>query len=129
MVIDTSAICAILFNESDAAVFEAAIAKDSIRLMSTANILESAIVIEARYGEVGGREFDLLLHKASVERVAFSIEQIEIARHAWQRYGKGKHLASLNLGDCFAYSLSMISGEPLLFKGADFAQTEIKRYL
>ncbi len=82
-------------------------------------------MIEARYGEAGGRELDLLLHKAGIEVVAFDAEQMELARHAHRRFGKGHHAAGLNFGDCFAYALSRRSGEPLLYVGEDFSQTDI----
>jgi ribonuclease VapC len=128
MVIDTSALVAILYDEPDAEQFEIAIESDPTRLMSTASVLETSIVVEARFGETGGRELDLLLHKARVEIVAVTIEQMEMARHAFRTYGKGRHPAGLNYGDCFAYALSKTSGEPLLFKGDDFNQTDVEQY-
>jgi len=88
--------------------------------------LEAAIVVEARFGEAGGRELDILLHKAGIELVAFDAEQMELARHAYRRFGKGRHEASLNFGDCFAYALSRRSSEPLLFVGDDFGKTDIE---
>lgn len=126
MVIDTSAIIAIAFNEPDAFEFEQRIADDPVRLMSAANVLEAAMVIETRLGEAGGSELDLWLHKADVEVVAVEAEHADLARRAWRRYGKGRHMAGLNYGDCFAYALATATGEPLLFKGNDFAQTDIK---
>ena len=125
MVIDTSALLAILFNESDTEYFEAAIAADLTRLMSTASVLETSIVVEARLGEAGGQEFDLLLQKAQITIVPFTAQQTEVARHAYRVYGKGRHVAGLNYGDCFAYALARATDEPLLFKGNDFSQTDI----
>ena len=125
MVLDTSAILAILFDEPDAELIEDAIAEDPIRLLSAAAFLETAIVVEARIGENGGRELDLFLHAAGVDVVAVDAEQAEIARQGWRRFGKGRHPASLNFGDCFSYALSLTSGEPLLFCGEDFAQTDV----
>ena len=125
MVLDTSAVLAILFNEPEAAAIETAIEGDSVRLMSAASALEAAIVVEARYGEPGGRELDLLLHKARIDLVSFDSAQVELARHAYRRFGKGRHPAGLNFGDCFAYALSRRSGEPLLFTGDDFSRTDI----
>jgi ribonuclease VapC len=93
--------------------------------MSTASYLKAAIVIEARFGEPGGRELDLWLHRAGVDLVAVDADQAEVARSAYRRYGKGRHRAGLNYGDCFAYALSKVSGEPLLFKGDDFGHTDI----
>ena len=129
MVIDTCALVAILFDEPDAEHFEIAIESDPTRLMSTASVLEASIVVEARLGEAGGRELDLLVHKARIEVVAVTVEQLEVARHAFRTYGKGRHPAGLNYGDCFAYALSKTSGEPLLFKGDDFNQTDVEPYV
>lgn len=126
MVIDTSALLTILFAEKDAERFEEAIAEDSVRLISAATVLETAIVVEARLGEAGGREFDLLLHKAEIDVVGVVADQVEVARQAYRRFGKGRHPAGLNFGDCFSYALSKTSGEPLLFKGDDFARTDVE---
>ena len=125
MVLDTSAILAILLNEPEAPAFHLAIEADPVRLLSAANLLETAIVIEARVGEAGGRELDLLLHKAAVEVVAVDAAQAGLARHAYRQFGKGRHLAGLNYGDCFAYALAQSAGEPLLFKGDDFSKTDV----
>lgn len=127
MVLDTSAVLAVLFNEAEAEELEAAIDEDPVRLMSAASYLESAIVVEARLGASGGREFDLLVHKAGIEVVVVTREQAEVARDAWRRFGRGRHEAGLNFGDCFAYALAATSGEPLLFKGGDFATTDVAR--
>jgi ribonuclease VapC len=125
MVIDTSALVAMLGDEPEAERFEAAVAADHVRLMSTASYLESAIVIESRFGEPGGRELDLWIHRAAVDLVAVHPEQAEAARVAYRKYGKGRHRAGLNYGDCFSYALARISGQPLLFKGDDFPHTDI----
>jgi ribonuclease VapC len=127
MVIDTSAILALLFNEPEADDIEVALDDDRVRLMSVVSGVEAAIVVEARLGPDGGREFDLLLHKAGIELVATTAEQADAARHAWRRFGKRRHHANLNFGDCFAYALAATTGEPLLFKGDDFAQTDVAR--
>ena len=126
MVIDTSAIAAILFDEPDAAALEGKIADDPVRLMSAATFLEATIVIEARLGDPGGREFDLWLHRAEVEIFPVDAEQADIARRAWRRYGRGRHPAGLNYGDCFSYALAATHDEPLLFKGDDFTKTDVK---
>jgi ribonuclease VapC len=126
MVIDTSAIMAIALAEPEAVMFEAKIIADPIRLISAATLLEAAMVIEARSGEAAGRELDLWLHKARVEIVAVDARQAEIARRAWRRYGKGRHPAGLNHGDCFSYALAMVRAEPLLFKGEDFSKTDVR---
>ncbi len=125
MVIDTSAIVAIALDEPEAPAFEQRIADDPIRLMSAATVLEAAMVIETRLGEAGGSELDLWLHKVGVEIVPVGTEHADRARRAWRRFGKGRHPAGLNYGDCFSYALAVLTGEPLLFKGSDFAQTDI----
>lgn len=129
MVIDTSAIIAMLTDEPEAEQFEVAVAADPVRLMSTASYLESAIVIEARFGEPGGRELDLWLHRAGVDLVAVDHDQADAARLAYRSYGKSRHNGALNFGDCFAYALAKISGHPLLCRGDDFAHTDIDRVL
>ncbi|MDB5523411.1 MAG: vapC [Rhizobium sp.] len=126
MVIDTSAIVAIASNEAEAETFERKIADDPVRFISAATWLEASIVLEARLGEAGASEFDLWLHRGGVEMVAVDKEQIEAARRAWRRFGKGRHPAGLNFGDCFSYALARTRGEPLLFKGDDFARTDIE---
>jgi ribonuclease VapC len=125
MVLDTSALLVILLGEPEASVFADIISQDPKRLLSAGSALELMIVIEARKGEAGGRELDLLLHRAKIDIVPFDNEQAEIARTAWRRFGKSNHPAGLNYGDCFAYALAKISGERLLFKGNDFCQTDI----
>ena len=126
MVIDTSAIAAILFDEPDAAALEGKIVDDPVRLMSAATFLEATIVIEARLGDPGGREFDLWLHRAEVEILPVDAEQADMARRAWRRFGRGRHPAGLNYGDCFSYALAATHDEPLLFKGDDFPKTDVK---
>jgi ribonuclease VapC len=125
MVIDTSALIAILLQEREAETFARSIAADPRRLISVFNWLETSLVVEAKKGEAGGRELDLLLHRAQIETVAMNPDQAELAKRAWRLYGKGIHPAGLNIGDCCAYALSKYSGEPLLFKGQDFSQTDI----
>ncbi len=125
MVIDSSAIVAILFGEEDAERFGAAIESDPTRLMSAASVLEASIVVERELGEEGERELDLLLLRAGIETVAFGEQQLRVARHAFRSYGKGRHAAGLNFGDCFCFAVSKTTGEPLLFKGADFAKTDV----
>lgn len=125
MVIDTSAVLAILLNETIAPAIETALGGDRVRLMAAPSALEAAIVIEARFGEVGGRELDLLLHKAGIELVSFDADQMALARRAYRRFGKGHHEAALNFGDCFSYALSQRTGEPLLYVGNDFGKTDI----
>jgi ribonuclease VapC len=125
MVIDTSAIVAILFGEPEADAFAEAIEGDPVRLISAASALEAAMVVESELGEEGGRELDLLLHKAQITISPFGPDQLAAARFALQAFGKGRHPAGLNFGDCFAYALSKTTREPLLFKGGDFVKTDI----
>ena len=125
MVIDTSALTAILFGEPEASAFASVLATGSPRLVSAVSALEAAIVVEARKGPAGSRELDLLIHAAQLEVVALTPEQVDVAREAWRRFGKGRHPAGLNLGDCCAYALARTSAEPLLFKGDDFARTDV----
>ena len=124
MIVDTSAILAVLFREDDAPEFENLIATSPCR-MSVANVLESVMVVEGRGGRAAGRALDAFLASAAIEAAPITTDQLEIARDAWRRYGKGNHPAALNLGDCFAYALASASGEALLFKGNDFAQTDV----
>lgn len=125
MVIDTSALVAILLDEPERRSFVEAIAADPVRLLSAGSLVECGILIEARRGEHAGRELDLFLHRARVVVVPVDERHVELARHAWRKYGKGRHPAGLNYGDCFAYALAADRGEPLLFKGEDFARTEL----
>lgn len=127
MVLDTSAILGILLDEPERRSFNEMIEADYTRLMSAATFLEAALVIESRRGEAGAREFDLFVHRAQISVVPVDAEQAEIARGAWRKYGKGRHPAGLNYGDCFTYALARISGEPVLAKGGDFRQTDLKR--
>jgi ribonuclease VapC len=125
VVIDTSALLAILLGEPEAAAFAGAIEADDMRLLSAVSFLEAAVVMESRKGPSGSRELDLLLHRAALDVVPFDREHAEAARGVYSRYGKGRHTAGLNFGDCCAYALAALSGEPLLFKGDDFAKTDI----
>jgi ribonuclease VapC len=125
MVIDTSAVLAILLDEPERRRFNETIQADPKRLISAATVLESGIVLEARGGELAGREMDLFLHRARFEVTPVDADQVEIARAAFRKFGKGRHPAGLNFGDCFSYALAKASGQPLLFKGEGFAQTDI----
>ena len=127
MVIDTSAVVCILLGEADAGRIATAMETGSPRLMSAANLLEASIVIEARKGDAGGRELDLLMYRSEIEIVAVDRIQAEAARAAWRMFGKGRHPAALNYGGCFAYALAKIQRMPLLFCGDDFSRTDITR--
>jgi len=126
MVVDTSAILAILGNEPERRRFNEAIEASDIRSMSTASFVESSIVLEMRYGYDGVRDLDLFVATAEITLVPVDSDQAHIARQAFRDYGKGRHPAALNFGDCFAYALAKATGEPLLFKGEDFSKTDIE---
>ena len=125
MIIDTSAIIAILFREPDADHFISAIAGASSRRMSAATLLETIIVLESRSGPAAAHELDAFLRRARIELESVTPEQAQTARQAWRRFGKGNHPAGLNFGDCFAYALAIATREPLLFKGRDFGLTDV----
>ncbi len=127
MTLDTSAVLAILQDEPERSQFVSSIEQASRRLMSAVSVLEAAMVLEGRRGEDAGVDLDLFLLRASVETVPFDAEQLHLARSAFRRFGKGRHTAGLNFGDCAAYALAQCSGEPLLFKGTDFAATDVPR--
>ena len=125
MIVDTSAIMAILFGENDWERYHRTIAAASSCRMSVVSFIEATIVLESRSGVSAGQELDAYLEEATVELVPVTAEQAQVARRAWRRFGRGNHPAALNFGDCFAYSLADMTGEPLLFKGDDFALTDI----
>lgn len=125
MVVDPSALIALLTMEPEAARIAMALEADPVRLISAASVVEAGLVIESRFGEAGGRELDLLIAKADLSIEPFTAEQSDFARDAWRQYGRGRHPAALNLGDCFSYALAKAAGEPLLFKGDDFRQTDV----
>ena len=126
MVVDTSAVLAVLLDEPASAQITARLEAADLKLMSAASLLEAAIVIEHRKHEAGGRELDLFLYRSEIEIVPVDQSQVEIARQGWRRFGKGRSPASLNYGDCFAYALAKSRQLPLLFVGNDFAQTDIE---
>ena len=125
MVIDTSALVAILNDEPERPGLAAAIERDPARLVSAVSLFEASVVVQARYGEDGVDDLDLLLAKMGAEIVAFLPEDVPLVRQAYRDYGKGRDRAGLNFGDCFAYALSVKTGEPLLYKGDDFARTDV----
>jgi ribonuclease VapC len=125
MVIDTSALVAILQREPERRRFIEAIEAADTRLMSVATFVEISIVVEARHGAEGLRDLDHFIARAGIELVAVDVEQGATARRAFSRFGKGRHAAGLNYGDCFSYALAISTGKPLLFKGDDFTRTDI----
>jgi ribonuclease VapC len=127
MVIDTSAVLAILQDEPERRAFNEAIEAADSRALSVASFVKLSIVIEARFGAEGVGHLDRLLERAGVKVVPVDLEQGRLARQAFSRFGKGRHEAALNFGDCFSYALAQVLGEPLLFKGEDFARTDVAR--
>lgn len=126
MIIDTSAIIAILRNEPEAETCALAIEKAARRRISAANFLEAAVVIDGSRDAVASRRFDELVATAQLTVEPVTEAQARIARDAYRDFGKGSgHPAGLNFGDCFAYALAKVTGEPLLFKGEDFAHTDV----
>jgi ribonuclease VapC len=126
MIVDTSAIVAILRNEPDAESFARAIAGSRVRRLSAVNYVESAVVMDGSRDAVASRKFDDFFREASFTVEAVTVEQARIAREAYKDFGKGSgHPARLNFGDCFSYALAKTTGEPILFKGQDFSQTDL----
>jgi len=126
VIIDSSALIAILRAEPDAQAYAGAIADASTRRVSAVNFVESAVVIDASRDPIATRRFDEFIREASILIEPVTEAQAQIAREAYRDFGKGSgHKAKLNFGDCFAYALAKIMGEPLLFKGSDFAHTDV----
>ena len=128
MVIDTSALIAILQDEPERRAFNEAIEAAERRILSVASFVEASMIAEARYGSDGVRDLDLFIAKAGIELVAVDTDQAHVARTAFRLYGKRRHPANLNFGDCFAYALARTLDEPLLFKGTDFSLTDVAMY-
>jgi len=128
MVVDTSALVAVLQDEPERRALNEAIEAAESCVMSTASFVETSMIIESRYGPDGTRSLDLFISKAQIKLVPVDADQAHIARDAFRHYGKGRHRAGLHFGDCFAYALAKALGEPLLFKGADFTMTDIPVY-
>src|SRR2546423_13548669 len=126
MVIDSSAVIAILRNEPEGSIFKNAIVRADVRLMSAMTKLESAMVAIGLREIAGATELDRLLAELMVTIVPFDDHQADVARDAFARFGKGRHRAALNFGDCAAYALSVAEAEPLLFKGTDFGATDVQ---
>ncbi|MGA2352592.1 MAG: type II toxin-antitoxin system VapC family toxin [Terracidiphilus sp.] len=125
MIIDPSVMVAMLLEEPEGHLFDVAIAKSAVCRMSSAGLLEASMILESRKGEDGVRALDLLVARFHIEIESFTETQARLARKAFRRYGKGRHPAQLNFGDCMSYALAKETGEELLFKGTDFAKTDI----
>lgn len=125
IVVDTSALIAILDKEPDAALYAEAIAETDSPLISAATLVEVNIVLLNRHGARAARMVDRLLQEAGFQVESFTAQHAELAREAYAHYAKGQHSAGLNYGDCFSYALAKATGLPLLFKGQDFSKTDI----
>lgn len=125
MIVDTSALLAVLFNEPDAPLYAKALAEAETCRISAANFVEAAIVVEVQTRHAGTSQFDAFFRRAGITIESVTEEQAHAARQAYTDFGKGRHPAGLNYGDCFSYALAKITGEPLLYKGNDFKKTDI----
>ena len=126
MVVDTSAVVAILLGEPEADEFAGALIDAPVRLMSAVTRVELTCVVEGRNRAAGRREIERLLHEVPIEIVPVSLEHADIAIEAFRRFGRGRHRAALNIGDCFSYALAQATDQPLLFMGDDFIHTDIR---
>ena len=125
MILDTSAVLAILFHEPEAALFAGIIAQADSCVISAATFTEISIVVEARTGDAGSRQWDAFFRIAGIVVEPVTEDQARAAAQAWSKFGKGRHPAALNFGDCFSYALAKVATEPLLFKGTDFRHTDV----
>ena len=125
MIVDTSALLAILYQEEDAERFVTALVTAPVCRISAANFLEAAINVDTHGDPEASRQLDAFIRQAGIEIAAVTLDQAQIARQAYLDFGKGRHKAALNFGDCFAYALARATGEPLLFKGNDFSYTDL----
>ena len=126
MIVDASAVLAILMAEADARAFAGAIAHSHPRVMSALGWLETAMAVDRRGDVMARNQFETFFNRAGIDIVPVTQELTLLARQAFTDWGKGKHRAGLNMGDCISYALARWRGEPLLFKGSDFSQTDIE---
>ena len=125
MIVDTSALCAIVFKEPERGEYLRTLLTDDRHFMSAVNAYEAGMVVESRLGEQGTRELADLMATTGIDVVAFDAGMAQVALDAWRRFGKGRHPAALNFADCAAYALAKVTRQPLLFKCGDFNQTDI----
>jgi ribonuclease VapC len=126
MIVDTSALVAILLQESDAFLYAQALSTADTLFLSSVTRVELSLVMEGRKGDAGCRDTDALLSFLSFEIAPFTERQANLAIEAFRRFGRGRHPAALNFGDCFSYALAVELDKPLLFKGDDFRQTDVR---
>jgi ribonuclease VapC len=129
MIVDTSAVVAILFAERDAEIYARAISQADSCKISAASFVEVSVVVEAQTKDGGSQQLDAFVRRAGIAIEPVTEEQAYIARQAYADFGKGRHAAGLNFGDCFAYALAKASGEPILYKGRDFRKTDLESVL
>ena len=129
IVVDASAICAILLDEDDAASIADTLSNVNGAFVSPLQVWEASVAVEGRLAVFGLRQVELFLSRARVDVAVVDLATTVVAFSAWQRFGKGRHPARLNMGDCFAYALAKTRDLPLLYKGGDFALTDVKRAL
>ena len=127
MIVDTSALLAVVLGEPDAEGFLSRMVRAESLAVSAASLAEALIVVEAKQGREAASDLSALLAELEAEVVGLDEAQAEVAASAWRRFGKGRHPAALNFGDVFSYSLATVRGEPLLFKGRDFAATDVSQ--
>ena len=127
MIVDSSAILAIAFAEPEASRFATAIARAPERQISSVNWFETMMVLESRSGTLAADDLLLILGQLGIQLLPLDAVHMHEAHEAWRRYGKGRHPASLNLGDCCAYAAAKVEGRPLLFKGEDFTRTDVEK--
>ena len=126
MILDTSALAAIFFGEPELELYIQVIHDAERCRISAANFVELSMVVEGQIGPEAGRQCDVFFRRAEIVIEPVTVEQAHLARQAFLDFGKGRHPAKLNFGDCFAYALAKATGEPLLFKGEDFSKTDIR---
>jgi ribonuclease VapC len=126
IIVDSSALVALLLGEPEGDLMLAAILQAEERWISAFSLLETEIVIAAKKGDPGRATLDALVHHLDLQTIPFTVEHVQLALEGWLRFGKGRHPAAFNLGDCCAYALARASGSPLLAKGADFPQTDVE---
>lgn len=126
MIVDTSAVIAVLRNESDAIVIGEALQRSPICRLSAVTYVETGVVTDSNRDPVLSRRLDDLIRDVRMRIEPVTVQQAQIARQAYRDFGKGRHTGGLNFGDCFAYALAKDLDEPLLFKGADFTHTDIE---
>jgi ribonuclease VapC len=126
MILDSSAVLAILFHESDAKRYADAIEATEVRRISAPTYVELSIVVESQNGPSGLHDLEHFIRQAAIVVEPFTAEQAHLAQRGWSNYGRGQHPAKLNFGDCFSYALAKSLDEPLLFKGGDFSKTDVE---